>query len=92
MFYLIGTGGSDQVPNGNPNTIYFHAPNDPPGKWHSLHEIAAKVSTNLAIATCISEMWLVRALIIGQVKRIKRLSILGGTTRPIWKALQSKAI
>ena len=43
LFYLTEIGGSDQVPNGDPNTIYFHAPNDPPGKWRPLHDIAAKV-------------------------------------------------
>ena len=31
------------VPHDDPNTIYFHAPNDTTGKWHPLHDIAAKV-------------------------------------------------
>jgi len=45
LFYLTEIGGSDLVPDGDPNTIYFHAPNDPPGKWHPLHDIAAKVNS-----------------------------------------------
>lgn len=40
---MTEVGGSSAVPNGDSNNIYFHAPYDPKGRWHSLHDIAAKV-------------------------------------------------
>ena len=46
LFYLTKIGGSDCVPDGDPNTIYFHDPNDSLENWRSLHDIAAKASSH----------------------------------------------
>lgn len=46
LFYLTKIGGSDYVPNGDHDTIYFHDPKDTLENWRPLHDIAAKVSTH----------------------------------------------